>query len=146
MRRPLHAAQTPSPLSGRKCAAVASVPDARDQARRRSGPSPLSVTSVDERAGAAAVVALDGVDGWIARRIGRTTVFGARFDMEVDAALMLVDRKTTTTEELLEVMPGPDFPTGGVIVEPKESILDAYETGRGRFRMQIGRASCREKN
>lgn len=54
----------------------------------------------------------------------------------IDAALLLVDRKTTTTEELLEVMPGPDFPTGGVIVEPKESILEAYETGRGSFRMR----------
>ncbi|MCR9269910.1 MAG: DNA topoisomerase IV subunit A [Henriciella sp.] len=54
----------------------------------------------------------------------------------IDAALLLIDRKTTSTEELLEVMPGPDFPTGGVIVEPKESILEAYETGRGSFRMR----------
>jgi len=54
----------------------------------------------------------------------------------IDAALILVDRKTATTEELLEVMPGPDFPTGGIIVEPKESILSAYETGRGSFRMR----------
>ena len=54
----------------------------------------------------------------------------------IDAALMLIERKTTSTEELLEVMPGPDFPTGGVIVEPKESILEAYETGRGSFRMR----------
>ena len=54
----------------------------------------------------------------------------------IDAALLLIDRKTTPTEELLAVMPGPDFPTGGVIVEPKESILDAYETGRGSFRMR----------
>lgn len=35
------------------------------------------------------VTALDGVDGWIARRTGSTTAFGARFDMEVDAALIL---------------------------------------------------------
>ncbi len=54
----------------------------------------------------------------------------------IDAALILVDRKTAKTEELLEVMPGPDFPTGGVIVEGRESILDAYETGRGSFRMR----------
>ncbi|MEO1189463.1 MAG: DNA topoisomerase (ATP-hydrolyzing), partial [Pseudomonadota bacterium] len=54
----------------------------------------------------------------------------------IDAALLLVDRKTTPTEELLAVMPGPDFPTGGVIVEPKDSILEAYETGRGSFRMR----------
>ena len=54
----------------------------------------------------------------------------------IDAALMLVDRASTTTEELLTVMPGPDFPTGGVIVEPQASILDAYETGRGSFRIR----------
>ncbi|MEO1643018.1 MAG: DNA gyrase subunit A, partial [Pseudomonadota bacterium] len=54
----------------------------------------------------------------------------------IDAALMLVDRKTTTTEELMQVMPGPDFPTGGVIVEERESMLKAYETGRGAFRMR----------
>ncbi|MEM9842155.1 MAG: DNA topoisomerase IV subunit A, partial [Pseudomonadota bacterium] len=54
----------------------------------------------------------------------------------IDAALLLIDRKTTSTEELLEVMPGPDFPTGGVIVEPKASILEAYATGRGSFRMR----------
>lgn len=54
----------------------------------------------------------------------------------IDAALLLIERKTTPTEELLAVMPGPDFPTGGVIVEPRESILEAYETGRGSFRMR----------
>ncbi|GAB5457435.1 MAG: DNA topoisomerase IV subunit A [Henriciella sp.] len=54
----------------------------------------------------------------------------------IDAALMLVERARTTTEELLEVMPGPDFPTGGIIVESKESILQSYETGRGSFRMR----------
>lgn len=54
----------------------------------------------------------------------------------IDAALLLVDRKTATTEELLDLMPGPDFPTGGVIVESKEAILNAYETGRGGFKMR----------
>ena len=33
-------------------------------------------------------------------------------------------------------MPGPDFPTGGVIVEPREQILEAYKTGRGGFRLR----------
>ena len=33
-------------------------------------------------------------------------------------------------------MPGPDFPTGGVIVEPREAILEAYKTGRGGFRLR----------
>lgn len=54
----------------------------------------------------------------------------------IDAALILVDRKTATTAELLVVMPGPDFPTGGLIVETPESILQSYETGRGSFRMR----------
>ena len=54
----------------------------------------------------------------------------------IDAALHLIKHKSATTAELLEIMPGPDFPTGGVIIEPRESILDAYETGRGSFRMR----------
>jgi phosphatidylglycerophosphate synthase len=39
---------------------------------------------------AAVVILLDGVDGWVARRTGTVTAFGARFDMEVDAGLILV--------------------------------------------------------
>ncbi len=37
-------------------------------------------------------------------------------------------------EALVDLIPGPDFPTGGVIVEPRASILEAYRTGRGSFR------------
>jgi len=40
------------------------------------------------------------------------------------------------TEALLEAMPGPDLPTGGVLVEPRDSILEAYRTGRGSFRLR----------
>ena len=54
----------------------------------------------------------------------------------IDAALLLVKSPNTPTRELLNVMPGPDFPTGGVIVEPRSSIHDAYETGRGSFRLR----------
>jgi topoisomerase IV subunit A len=39
-----------------------------------------------------------------------------------------------STAELVALIPGPDFPTGGVIVEPRANILEAYETGRGSFR------------
>ncbi|MBK6468115.1 MAG: DNA topoisomerase IV subunit A [Rhodobacter sp.] len=39
-----------------------------------------------------------------------------------------------STADLVAHIPGPDFPTGGVLVEPRESILEAYETGRGAFR------------
>src|SRR5882724_7272419 len=38
--------------------------------------------------------------------------------------------------ELCALVPGPDFPTGGVLVEPPESIHEAYETGRGSFRLR----------
>jgi topoisomerase-4 subunit A len=37
-------------------------------------------------------------------------------------------------EALVTLIPGPDFPTGGVIVEPRSAILEAYRTGRGSFR------------
>ena len=37
-------------------------------------------------------------------------------------------------EALVDLIPGPDFPTGGIIVEPRGAILDAYRTGRGSFR------------
>jgi len=50
------------------------------------------------------------------------------------AALLLVRKPEATTEELLALMPGPDFPTGGVMIEDRDSILRAYETGRGSFR------------
>lgn len=52
------------------------------------------------------------------------------------AAALLVRKPESTTQELLALMPGPDFPTGGLIVEDAECILKAYETGRGSFRMR----------
>ncbi|MCP1202134.1 DNA topoisomerase IV subunit A [Acetobacter oryzoeni] len=52
------------------------------------------------------------------------------------AAALLVCKPSATTQELLELMPGPDFPTGGLIVEDSDAILQAYETGRGSFRMR----------
>lgn len=51
-------------------------------------------------------------------------------------ALRLGLRKQLSTRQLVERIQGPDFPTGGVIVEPKESIVAAYETGRGSFRLR----------
>ncbi|MCC6105832.1 DNA topoisomerase IV subunit A [Acetobacter sp.] len=52
------------------------------------------------------------------------------------AAALLVRKPQCTTEDLLKLMPGPDFPTGGLIVEDSDAILKAYETGRGSFRMR----------
>ncbi|MBU2029975.1 MAG: DNA topoisomerase IV subunit A, partial [Alphaproteobacteria bacterium] len=54
----------------------------------------------------------------------------------IDACQMLLDRPETTTAELVQLVPGPDFPTGGVAVEGHAAILDAYETGRGGVRLR----------
>jgi topoisomerase-4 subunit A len=54
----------------------------------------------------------------------------------IDACLLLLQRPGATTLELMAHVPGPDFPTGGVIVEPHASLLDAYETGRGGVRLR----------
>ncbi|EET48078.1 DNA topoisomerase IV subunit A [Thalassobium sp. R2A62] len=54
----------------------------------------------------------------------------------VDACLHLIKAPNARDETLIEMVPGPDFPTGGVIVEPKENILNAYATGRGSFRLR----------
>ena len=48
----------------------------------------------------------------------------------IEAACMLIDNPDATTEELMQVMPGPDFPTGAVIMGT-DGIREAYETGRG---------------
>jgi topoisomerase-4 subunit A len=54
----------------------------------------------------------------------------------IDACLHLIDNKKATTADLMQFVPGPDFPTGGVIVESRDSIHEAYDTGRGSFRMR----------
>ncbi|QHI95434.1 DNA topoisomerase IV subunit A [Aristophania vespae] len=50
------------------------------------------------------------------------------------AACLLIERPEISIQELLDVIPGPDFPTGGTLVESREAVLQAYETGRGSFR------------
>jgi topoisomerase-4 subunit A len=56
---------------------------------------------------------------------------------ELCAALLhLIKHPNATIEKLVEFVPGPDFPTGGIIVEPRDSILEAYKTGRGGFRVR----------
>ena len=56
----------------------------------------------------------------------------------IDATCMMLDNPDITTEELMTALPGPDFPTGGIIMG-KKGILDAYETGRGSLTV---RAKC----
>jgi topoisomerase IV subunit A len=51
-----------------------------------------------------------------------------------DAALHLIEKPTTKSRALMRWVKGPDFPTGGIIVDSKESIAEAYTTGRGSFR------------
>ncbi|SDJ57815.1 DNA topoisomerase IV subunit A [Salipiger marinus] len=54
----------------------------------------------------------------------------------IDACLHLVKSPGAADETLLQFVPGPDFPTGGVIVEPRENIAQAYATGRGQIRLR----------
>jgi topoisomerase-4 subunit A len=53
-----------------------------------------------------------------------------------DAALHLIGTPNARSRTLLKHVTGPDFPTGGVIVDPPESIAEAYATGRGSFRVR----------
>ncbi|HZD27192.1 MAG TPA: DNA topoisomerase IV subunit A [Xanthobacteraceae bacterium] len=53
-----------------------------------------------------------------------------------DAALHLIDTPNARSRTLLKFMPGPDFPTGGIIVDSPATIAEAYTTGRGSFRVR----------
>jgi topoisomerase IV subunit A len=53
-----------------------------------------------------------------------------------NALLHLIKHPNAHIEKLVEFVPGPDFPTGGVIVEPPDAILEAYKSGRGGFRLR----------
>jgi topoisomerase-4 subunit A len=54
----------------------------------------------------------------------------------LDATLLLIDNPHAEHRELMEVFRGPDFATGGLVVDNAETISAAYETGRGSFRMR----------
>ena len=53
-----------------------------------------------------------------------------------NALLHLIKHPNATVEKLVEFVPGPDFPTGGVLVESRENVIEAYKTGRGGFRLR----------
>ena len=53
-----------------------------------------------------------------------------------DAALFLIDNPNARSRTLLKYVPGPDFPTGGLIVDARDTIAEAYTTGRGSFRVR----------
>ncbi len=53
---------------------------------------------------------------------------------ELCEAMELMLEKDASIEELVKIVKGPDFPTGGILVESHDAILEAYKTGRGSFR------------
>src|SRR5690606_13413953 len=53
-----------------------------------------------------------------------------------EAALHLIRHPDATIEKLVDFVPGPDFPTGGIIVDDPAAIHEAYRTGRGGFRVR----------
>ena len=53
-----------------------------------------------------------------------------------DAALHLIDTPNARSRTLMRYVPGPDFPTGGIIVDPPAVIAAAYATGKGSYRVR----------
>jgi topoisomerase-4 subunit A len=53
-----------------------------------------------------------------------------------DALLHLIKFPRATVAKLTDFIPGPDFPTGGILVEPRAAIVEAYKVGRGAFRLR----------
>lgn len=54
----------------------------------------------------------------------------------LDAALYLIDKRSAKSDELMKFVKGPDFPTGGIVVDDKAAIREAYVTGKGSFRVR----------
>ena len=65
-----------------------------------------------------------------------TSIPPHNLDELCEAAQLLLKKKTAKIEELCEIIQGPDFPTGGTIVENKQNMIQAYSTGRGSFRVR----------
>src|SRR5688572_24927213 len=55
---------------------------------------------------------------------------------ELCEAMLAMMEGEVDEKALVKMIPGPDFPTGGVLVEPKENIISAYKTGKGSFRLR----------
>ena len=53
-----------------------------------------------------------------------------------DALIHLIKTPNATFDKLAELVPGPDFPTGGVLVESRQSVVETYRTGKGGFRLR----------
>jgi topoisomerase-4 subunit A len=63
----------------------------------------------------------------------------------IDAAVHLIDNPKAEDSALMDFVGGPDFPTGGVLVDSRESIAEAYVTGRGSFRLRATVSQEKEK-
>jgi topoisomerase-4 subunit A len=63
----------------------------------------------------------------------------------IDAASHLIDNPKAEDKDLMDFVGGPDFPTGGVLVDSRETIAHAYATGRGSFRLRASISVEREK-
>ncbi|HEX2803326.1 MAG TPA: DNA topoisomerase IV subunit A, partial [Sphingomicrobium sp.] len=63
----------------------------------------------------------------------------------IDAAVYLIDNPRAENRALTDFVGGPDFPTGGVLVDSGQSIADAYATGRGSFRLRASVSQEKEK-
>jgi len=63
----------------------------------------------------------------------------------LNAAIMLIDRPDATDADMLTHVTGPDFPTGGLVVDPPQVIAESYATGRGSFRVRARWEIEREK-
>ena len=63
----------------------------------------------------------------------------------IDAAIHLIDNPKAEDRTLMDFVAGPDFPTGGVLVDSREAIAEAYATGRGAFRLRARIEVEREK-
>ena len=55
---------------------------------------------------------------------------------ELCEAMLLMLEKDPTIEELVDIVQGPDMPTGGILVEDKQDVINAYTTGKGAFRVR----------
>ncbi len=53
-----------------------------------------------------------------------------------DALALVIDNPDATTAQIIKKMPGPDFPTGGILIDSMDTIIKNYETGRGAFRIR----------
>ncbi|WP_376875305.1 DNA topoisomerase IV subunit A [Albirhodobacter sp. R86504] len=57
-------------------------------------------------------------------------------DELIAGCLAMIKKPEIEDDALVDLIPGPDFPTGGMLVEPRDSIADSYRTGRGSFRLR----------